>query len=54
MANPFGGFGNKQGFKGFGQTQGTNVTIDQLLAAARLQGGAVAEVAEELTDPRRS
>lgn len=47
MANQFGGFG------GFGETQ-NQVTVDDLLNAAKLQGGRVAEVAAELADPRRS
>ncbi len=35
-------------------TKNGQLTVDQLLAVARAQGGSVAEVAEELSNPRRS
>jgi hypothetical protein len=48
----FGGFGG--GFGGFGTSQRGSPTIEQLLQAAKMEGGAIAEVAHELTDPKAS
>ena len=53
-----GGFARKtggfQGFPGFGRSENDLSTPEGLLELARLQGGAVAEVAEELMHPEKS
>lgn len=48
MANGFGGFG------GFSSPGSNQLTVEQLLSVAKAQGGAVGEVAEELSHPKRS
>jgi hypothetical protein len=41
-------------FKTFSNPTGSTLSVEELLTVARAQGGSIAEVAEELTNPRRS
>ena len=49
-----GGFGSLGGFQGFGSSGDDTLSSQELLMMAKMNGGSLAQVAEELTHPERS